>query len=104
MDLYVLVDDKLNRSQPYAVAAEKISHRLCEQDTASRSVELIIPLYSVLVRPHLEHSSSFGDPVQKTDKVKRDLCRVTWLFKGMELKMIEERLIELCLLNLEKKG
>lgn len=67
MDLCALVDDKLDMSQPYALTAVKTSHRLCEQDIASRFVELIIPLYSLLVRIHLGQSPSFGDPVRETD-------------------------------------
>lgn len=63
MDLCVLVDDKLS----YALTAEKTSHELCEQDTASRSMEVSIPLYSVFVRPHLRQSPYFGYPAHETN-------------------------------------
>lgn len=56
MDFCVLVDDKLNISQSYALTAEKTNHELCEQDIASRSMEVIITFYSLLARPHLRQS------------------------------------------------
>lgn len=72
MDFCVLVDDKLNMSHPYALKAEKRSHRLCEQDAVSRSMEVIIPLYSVLVRPHLDRVHPLGIQYKRqTDKVQR---------------------------------
>ena len=39
--------------------------KLCEQDTARRWREGIVPLCSAPVRPHLDTLSSFGPPVQE---------------------------------------
>jgi len=90
------MDDKLNMSQQWALAARKANGILVSirRGEASRDGEMIVPLYSVLMRPHWENCVQDWGPQHKKDAelLEQVHMRAKKMIRGMEHLSYGDRL------------
>ena len=87
-DLGMLMDEKLDMSRQRGLAAQKANRILgcITSSVASRSREGILPLYSALLRPHLQRCVQLWGLQHKKDMdlLERVQRRATKMIRGLE--------------------
>uniref|UniRef100_A0A8C5N1B7 Reverse transcriptase domain-containing protein n=1 Tax=Leptobrachium leishanense TaxID=445787 RepID=A0A8C5N1B7_9ANUR len=106
-DLGVIISEDLRVSSQCNRAAGNASRMLgcVGRGISSRKMEVLMPLYRALVRPHLEYCVQYWRPyLQKDiDILERVQRRATKMVYGLKEKSYQERLNDLNMYSLEKR-
>jgi len=106
-DLGMLFDEMLSMAQQCALAAQRANRVVgcIKGSVASRSREVILPLYYALMRPHWESCIQVWSPQHTKDMVLLEWVqrRATKIIRELEHLSYKERLRELGLFSLEKR-
>jgi len=105
--LGLLVHEKLDMSHQCELTGQKTNHLLgcIKRSLVRRSREVTLPLYSSLVRPHLEYCVQLWSPWHRKDMdlSERAQSRAREMIRGMVHLSYDERLRELGLFSLENR-
>ncbi len=105
--LGVSVASSLKFSQQCKDAAGKANRILdfTNRNISFKTKDVILPLYTSLVRPHLEYAVHFWEPHHAKDIAKLEAVqrRATKMITSLRNKKYEERLARLNLFSLEKR-
>jgi len=103
----ILADETLDMSSQTVLAAQKAKSVLgCIKKSVARTLrEVILPLYTTLVRPHLESDVQLWSPQHKKDMDLLEWAqrRATKMIRGLEHLYYEDRMRQLGLFSLEKR-
>ena len=106
-DLGVIITSDLKSSKQCIEACSRANKILgyINRSVEYKSKEIILTLYTSLVRPHLEYAVQFWSPHLKkdADMLERVQRRATKMIPGLRNKTYEERLQALDLFSLEKR-
>jgi len=103
----VQVDEKLSMTQQCMLAAQKGNcvQSCIKRSMASRAREGILPLCSMLVRPHQESCVQLWSPQHSKDMdlLEQGQRRTTKVIRGLEHLSYEDRLRQMGLFSLEMR-
>ena len=94
----------LAKNSAFAVQEANHIQGCIKRSVASRLREVTLPLYSALMRPHLEYCIEFWSPQHKDAELLEQVQgKATKMIRRLEHLLYKDRLRELLLIILEKR-